>query len=211
MHRLARSAAAVITVTAAAGVVLLYGDFVAGRSGAALLWRSIDFFSFFTVESNLLVAGLTGAFALASGARGATLIKRPAVAGAASLYIAVTGVTYYVLLSAIYHPVGLGLLATNLLHYVVPPAYVAFWLVFVPKGALGLRAAAAWLAFPIAYAAYTLIRGPFAGLYPYPFIDAAALGYAGVLRSVAGLIVGFALAAILIVALDRLMGRLRRT
>ena len=204
--RFARLAAALIALAAVAGVVLLYRDYVAGKSGAELLWKTIDFFSFFTVESNILVAALTGALAIGVDSR----VTRPAVAGAACLYIAVTGVTYFYLLRKIHHPEGLALLAVNLLHYTVPPAFVVFWLVFVPKGSLGVRGAVAWLVFPIVYAAYTLIRGPFVGFYPYPFIDVATLGLAAVLRNIVNFVIGFAVAAALIVAVDRLIGRMQR-
>jgi hypothetical protein len=104
-------------------------------------------------------------------------------------------------------PRGLILVAIILLHYVVPPAYVGFWLLFVPKGQLKPHHIAAWLIFPVAYVAYSLVRGAVTGWYPYPFLDVAAVGYASVLSTVALMILGFSLVAALLVAIDWLMGR----
>lgn len=201
----ARLSAATIAVAAVVGIVLLYRDYVS-KSDGGLAIRTIQFFSFFTIESGLLVAVFTTALALAPTRRETVLIGQPAVAGAICLYASVTGVTYYFLLRHLYDPHGAELVATNLLHYVVPPAFVAFWLVFVPKGTLDVWSAAKWLIFPAVYAAYTLIRGAFAGWYPYPFVDVTVLGYVGVALSIARFILGFAAAALLILAVDRRIG-----
>jgi hypothetical protein len=34
-----------------------------------------------------------------------------------------------------------------------------------------------WLAFPVVFAVYSLIRGPIVQWYPYPFLDPRAHGY----------------------------------
>jgi hypothetical protein len=201
LHRrpLARIAAGLIAATSALGIVFQYPDFVVGKTSAAALKSTVDFFSMFTIETNILVCALTTAIALGQGGR----IARPTVAGAACLYIAVTGLTYFVLLRPIYHPEGITLVAINLLHYAVPLAYVAFWLAFIPKGRLTLRSAATWLVFPAAFNAYTLVRGAATGWYPYPFLDVTTLGIAAVLRTTAMILIGFAVGGALIVAADR--------
>jgi hypothetical protein len=204
LGRVERAAAILIAATSLVGAVLLYRDHVLGKAGWPVLWSTFDFFSLFTVESNVLVMIVTGALALAERR------ARPAIAGAVCLYIIVAGVTYYLLLSAVYHPEGPSLVAVVLLHYVVPPAYVLFWLAFIPRGRLAFWHVAAWLVFPVAFVAYTFGRGAIVGWYPYPFLDVATLGYATVISTVAVLVVAFSAVGILIVAIDRWMARLAR-
>jgi len=202
-----RPAAAAIAIAALIGVAFHYPDFVLGKDAWSVVWSTVDFFSKFTIECNLLVAAITAAIAV--DRRG--VITRLRVASAACIYLLVAGVTYAVLLNDVYHPEGITLIAIVLQHYVVPPAYFVFWLLFVPKGELSVRDAAIWLFFPLAYTGYSLLRGAVIGWYPYPFLDAGALGYGAVLQTVALMILGFSLVGLLLIAIDRAMGRrLRR-
>jgi hypothetical protein len=138
-----RSAAALICAAALIGVVLQYRDFVVGKEGWAVLWSTIDYVSLFTIESNLLVAILTACVALGRF----EVAEHPVTAGAACLYVIVAGVTYLFLLSPVYHPEGLTLLAVNLTHYVVPPNIHFFWLLFAAGTDLKLRTVGKWLLF----------------------------------------------------------------
>ena len=56
--------------------------------------------------------------------------------------------------------------------------------------------AVAWLAYPAAWFAYTLIRGSAEGWYPYPFVDVGQHGYGRVFLNAAVLLIGFVAAAI---------------
>jgi hypothetical protein len=95
------------------------------------------------------------------------------------------------------------------LHYATPILFLAFWLFAVIKGRLTLDVVPKMLVFPVLFAAYTLIRGPLAGWYPYPFLDAGSLGYGQVAANIFFLVAAFAALALLLVAIDRLIGRLR--
>ena len=46
-----------------------------------------------------------------------------------------------------------------------------------------------WVIYPLFYLGFVLVRGKLTGFYPYPFIDAKTLGYAGVAANTAGLLV----------------------
>jgi hypothetical protein len=199
----ARTAAGVIAAAAVTGMALQYTDFVLGKDFWAVVWSTVDFFSKFTIEINLLVALVTGAVALGRG----DVMSRPALTGGTCLYSLISGVTYALLLRDVYHPEGLILVAIILLHYAVPTAFAVYWLLFVPKGELRPIHIAAWLVFPSAYVAYSLARGAVIAWYPYPFLDVAAVGYPAVLQTVALMILGFSLVAVLLIAIDRLMGR----
>jgi len=159
---------------------------------------------YFTVLTNILVAVVLTAAAMGriSGALGDLELQ-----SAALLYILVVGLVYLILLSPLLDPKGWGWLADALLHYAVPVLYLVYWLVCVPKGSLRWSQPTMWLAFPLAYFAYALIRGGLTGRYPYPFIDVAALGYGRVFVNAAMLTVACWVGGLVIVAVDRALGR----
>jgi len=194
-------------VAAAAGffglalqLVLIIGATTA--SGGTAVWAVFNFFCFFTILSNVIVAAMLARVALGR-APAAPLL------GAATLYIAVVGITYSVALRHIWDPQGWQLIADRVLHDVVPVLACLFWLVFVPKGRLSVRIIPSWLIFPIAYLGWSLARGAVDGWYPYYFIDAGKLGYAVMARNALVVTALFALVALVIVGFDRLLGQRR--
>jgi hypothetical protein len=88
------------------------------------------------------------------------------------------------------------------LHDVLPPLYLLYWIVFVPKGTLRWTDPIHWLGFPIAYFLYVVLRGAFVGTYPYAFLDAAALGYWRLVVNGAILLAAFLTTGYLCVAID---------
>jgi hypothetical protein len=142
-------------------------------------FSAANFFSYFTIQSNLIAAAVL----LAAGA--VALRGRPAGErldmwrGAATLYIATTGIVYSALLAADAPDL---LRWTNLvLHYVMPLAVVADWALDRPRRPIPFRRALVWIAYPGLFLAYTLVRGEIAGWYPYDFLDVADRGYPAVL------------------------------
>jgi hypothetical protein len=202
-----RRAAALVALLAIVGLILEYQTYAAGYSGARLFWRTVDFFSFFTVEANVLVAIVAAASIFAPRSRAAARLAGAPVAGAACLYACVAGATYFFLLRYRHHPTGLALVADNLLHYLVPTAYLALWVGGLPKAGLTLRTLARWMIFPSLYLAYALFRGPRTGFSPYPFIDVAKLGYVGAALNVLALSLAFMGTGAVLVWLSRLVHR----
>lgn len=146
----------------------------------ALSFSFVNFFSFFTILSNVFVSivFVLSALYLAQG-------KRPSptddiLRGASVLYMTITGVVYAILLSGI--DVDLSLQWVNLqLHYIMPIVVVLDWLYQPQLSKLNLKRIIPWLLFPAIYLVYTLIRGPIVSWYPYPFLDPANVGgYGGV-------------------------------
>jgi hypothetical protein len=178
------------------------------ESDISVTGRVVNFFSYFTILSNILVA-----IALSAVAYGATrsALVWPSVQTGLALYIAVTGITYFVILRHVWEPTGWARVADQLLHYLMPILYLLFWALFVKKGTLSFRSVPWFLIFPIGYAAYTLIRGPGVRWYPYPFIDASALSASELVINITVLVVAFAVIAVLLVAIGRGMGRARIT
>jgi hypothetical protein len=140
-----------------------------------------NFFSFFTIQSNVFasVIILGGATMLLRGKRHDSYdLWR----GAATLYMVVTGIIFALLLSGL----DAGALTAvpwdnTVLHYIMPIAVFADWLMDAPKRSIVFRQALLWLLYPIAYLAYTLIRGHVVAWYPYPFLNIHEKGYIAVL------------------------------
>jgi hypothetical protein len=139
-------------------------------------FNTVNYFSYFTNLSNLL--GAIVLLRVGLGARRTLAVEL--VRGAATLYLIVTFLVYAVLLSDI--PLGILLPWVNtVLHQIVPIAVLLDWVFSPPEHRLELRRSLIWLALPIVYLVYTLIRGVKIGWYPYPFLDPSKVrGYGGV-------------------------------
>ncbi|WP_370968569.1 Pr6Pr family membrane protein [Amycolatopsis sp. cg9] len=135
--------------------------------------RVANLLCFFTIDSNVLVA-LTAALIALGRARGRlfTVLLLDALVG-----IIVTGIVYQVALAGLYELHGLAFFADTMLHKVTPIVFVLGWLLVAPRGALTWRTVWWSLLYPLAWLAFTLPRGALTGFYPYPFVDAGALGY----------------------------------
>lgn len=154
-----------------------------GSTGEALLLYT----GFFTILSNLFVALSASAQAWAPRSR----LAGGSLRGCATTAIVLVGLGYHLLLRDIWDPQGWQRVADNLLHYVVPVAALAHWLWFRLREPLPAWSPLAWSLYPSAYFAYALVRGEWLGVYPYPFIDVAALGYPRALANAAVLLVAY--------------------
>ncbi len=80
-----------------------------------------------------------------------------------------TGIVYAVLLAGKHDTIPW---ANDVLHRLMPVAVALDWLLDPPHAPLPLRRVVlAWMAFPLLYIAYTLVRGPLVHWYPYFFVD----------------------------------------
>jgi hypothetical protein len=153
-----------------------------------------NFFSFFTIQSNILA--VCALFLLVAVPRER---RTPLVDGARSaavLYIAITGVVFALLLAGLQEELQTTTSWVDfVVHKLVPVALVLDWIVDPPRHRLPWWTVLAWLGYPAAWLVYTLVRGEIVDWYPYPFVDVSELGYGGVLARSAVLTVGFALGA----------------
>jgi hypothetical protein len=144
-----------------------------------IAFQFVNFFSFFTIESNiasvvLLAIGASYVFLRRSDPHWFTLFRVIVVT-----YMGVTGVVYNLLLRGVEIPQGTTVEWSNEILHVIAPAYlVVDWLFAPGRTPLNWRAIRAIVIFPIVWAAYTLIRAPFAidertgkPWYPYPFLN----------------------------------------
>jgi hypothetical protein len=137
--------------------------------------RGFNVFAFFTIQSNILIAVASLLLAARTERRSmsfAVLRMTGLVA------ITITGIIYHVALRGLFELDIWGLAADQLLHTVVPVMAVAGWIIFGPRRLVSTRIALLSLFFPVAWLAFTLVRGAFVPFYPYPFIDVTVLGYA---------------------------------
>ncbi|WP_411738736.1 Pr6Pr family membrane protein [Pseudomonas sp. BF-R-16] len=171
--------------------------------GASLLGGLVSFFSYFTVLSNTLVATVLTCALTSRESAARRWFLQPWVSSGVVVSIAVVGLAYNILLRHLWHPEGWQWLADELMHDVMPLLFLAWWWLCVPKGTLRLRHIALWVIYPLLYFAYALLRGHLLAVYPYPFIDVDKLGYPQVFANAGGLLAGFVVIALLVIALDR--------
>ena len=140
----------------------------------------LNFFSYFTIESNVfaaLVFLVTGAAAL----RGLRSEPFGALRGAATLYMTLTGIIYFLLLRGLEASLQTPTPWVNtVLHYLTPLAALTDWLVAPPERSIRFRQVRVWLLYPAVYVLYTLARGAALAWYPYPFLNPAHQGYGSV-------------------------------
>lgn len=188
-------------------LILQYGLMLKGdpQTGAGEL--TLNFFSYFTILSNLMVALALTAPAVAPRSRLGRWSLSESVRAAVTMYIVVVGVVYHFLLAPTWNPQGWSLLANTLLHYVMPIAFAVDWLAFTPKGRLRWVDPARWLAVVLFYGGWTLLHGKLSGWWPYWFVDVDQLGLSKVTVYFAGLLIFFLIVGLVVVAIDRAFGR----
>jgi hypothetical protein len=176
---------------------------LASQHGKSIAGGLEVFFSYFTVLTNLLICvSLTLSLAAPWSALGRWCSRPSTVAGIATSILFV-GLSYHFLLRHVWNPQGAGLIADVLLHYVVPAFYVTYWWFAASKAEISWMNPVTWSLYPTLYLVYALIRGSIIGSYPYPFIDAAALGYGRTFVNAFGFLFVFIALGCLFVALSR--------
>ena len=186
-----RSIMAVLVITAIA--VQLVHTLRATPPGSA-----VNFFSYFTIESNLIAAAVFIIGAIPGRYQRARWYDY--VRGAATTYMSVTGAVYATLLSDLPAAADSTIPWVNeVLHYLMPLAVFLDWLFVPPRRRIKVRLAVAWAAYPVAYVAYVLVRGSVVNWYPYPFLNVDMHGYRGVFLNCLGIAIGAALAVSAIV------------
>lgn len=171
--------AVVVAATVIAQLVLLVGggqdvNTTAATAPVPLATKLLRFFSYFTVQSNLLVL-----------AAAVSLVIRPHRDGPvwrvlrldALLGIAVTGVVFATLLSDLVQHSGIGTWFNAGFHQFSPVLALAGWLLFGPRPRIDARTIRWAFVWPVAWLAYTMVHGAITGWYPYPFLNADKLGY----------------------------------
>lgn len=195
-------------LAAAAIIVAIAGQFVQSWSMVPdRLSFVVNFFSFFTILSNaltsiVLLIGAWYAFTRAADPPWYNLVRACAVT-----YMATTFVVYNLLLREISLDQATTVPWSNEILHVWAPLYVIVdWVLAPGRRHIEWRRLWTIAIFPLAWAAYTLIRGAMVGWYPYPFLDPAiepGVGYGGVLVYVIAIASFILLVGAGIIALSR--------
>jgi hypothetical protein len=197
MHRLARLTFGVLTFVAIGRQLVIH-------VGAG--YSVVNFFSYFTNLANVFAAGvlLRGAALSWTGREPSPADQR--LRGMAVVYMTVVGVVFSILL----RNEDLGALRpwiNVLLHYVMPVAVVADWLL---RPGTTLAGARDWLlvpAGPLLYVVYVLVRGAIVRWYPYPFLDPRLGGYGSVAAHVIAIVALFVMTQWGVAGTTRLLRR----
>lgn len=155
------------------------------------LWRQARYFT-------ILTTWLLAISFLAIAATGRT---RAAWATGLTLWSAIVGVVYHLLLAR--DLTGLRWWTDQGLHTLVPIAVVLWWVLCAPKSGLRPIHAIWWLIWPGLYVAYALIRGEIDGKHPYFFIDPPLTGWPKVILWMIGLTAFFWISGLLAVFAGR--------
>jgi hypothetical protein len=187
-----------------AALVLQYLLVLMGESGPDAVRRTINFFSYFTILTNVLVVlAFLGPTLLGEKAMG-RLFARPGVRTAIALYIIIVSALVFFILRHLTNFQGLDLLCDILLHYIMPALFVIDWAFFVSKAELQRRDMLGWLWYPVIYLAWTFVHGALSGFYPYPFLNTEVLGVGRVLLNELGLLAVFLALGSVLIPLGRL-------
>lgn len=193
-----------------AALLMQYVLVLTGTLGADPFTRSVNFFSYFTILTNILAAlALTLPWLAPQSALG-EFFSRPTVRTAIAAYIIIVMTIVYFVLRHLTELQGWDFVADLLLHYVMPVLFVIDWLFLVPKQTLKMTDSLRWLAFPIIYLVWTFIHGAYSSFYPYPFLNGAELGNARVLLNEAGLLMIFLVVGFVLVSGGRLLDKLHK-
>ncbi len=207
MHGAARGWRILFAVVGWSGLVAQY-VLLLSEGTRSVVGSTVVFFSYFTILTNVVVALALTAPALFPDSRLGRWTATEGVRAAVAMYIAVVGVIYHTLLDATWNPQGLLFYVNQILHTVMPIAFVLDWLLFVPKGRLRWIDPVKWLAYPLAYGVFTVIHGQIIGWYPYWFIDIGALGWGRAVANFAALLAFFLVLGLIVAALDRALSAL---
>ncbi|RYY44079.1 MAG: hypothetical protein EOO06_18735, partial [Chitinophagaceae bacterium] len=166
----------------------LFAALIAAAAGTSVILQfffktgsAANFFSFFTIQCNILVAITAASAAFFPTTGVGRFFTSTSVQTAVALYIFIVALVYNTVLRGLVPLEGWNLFLDTMLHVVNPLLYLSYWfIVSRKKSLLEYKNGLYWLIFPFAYLVYSMIRGAMVGWYPYPFLNAAQKGYATV-------------------------------
>lgn len=172
----------------------IHNDFVA-----------VEYYSYFTIQSsliNVVILALSGLVAVRLRAESSLLgVLRASVVS----YAVVTAVVYNVLLRGLPDEGYVGVQWPNeVIHVWVPLFLLLDWLFSPARPVLRMRDVRIVVIYPIAWLAFTIVRGLLDGWFPYPFLEPNGPdGWGGVLVYVLGIAAFIIAIAVGLIAISR--------
>ncbi|PJJ84602.1 Pr6Pr family membrane protein [Mucilaginibacter auburnensis] len=177
------------------------------EKGRTLGGAIVQLLSYFTIQTNLLLALLLSLLVLKPQSKLGRFFAAPHVIGAMAAYIIIVGLVYHFMLRTQFHPVGLFKTTSDIFHILSPIAFVLFWLFLVKKTRIKWINVLLWLVYPLFYTIYVLIRGAFTSYYPYNFLEVSTLGFDKVMVNCGFLLIGFIILNAVLILISRLVAK----
>ncbi len=192
------------------GVVALVLQFVLSMQAYLGTGRDIPgalgtFFTYYTILTNIVLVLIY--LSEIGGAKWLEIFRSLDTRGTmvAAMVLVMTFVHFY--LRGLASLSGLPLLGDRLLHYATPIIYVVWWIVAVQHGPLLIRKLP-WMLLPtFLYFLLVMARGAWVHEYPYPVLNAVALGYPHVLLNAVYLTIGLGALCLVVIGIDELLGK----
>ncbi len=165
------------------------------------------YFSYFTNEINLY----TGVVLVISGLLPRDRLPRwwDGLRGAAAVYLAVTFFVFALLLEGTPAAGTVTPWVNVVVHRLMPLVLLLDWLLIPAAYPSRWWRPLAWIAYPVVFLGYSLVRGLIIDWYPYPFLDPRGPdGYLGLFASAGAVVIGFFAAALVFDQIGRLRRRL---
>ncbi|MER9948857.1 Pr6Pr family membrane protein [Mesorhizobium sp. M0047] len=179
------------------------------EAGRSLLGSIVFVFSFFTILTNIGAVLVYASLLSPAGYAWLPAFAGTRIRAGVAVSIALVFIIYAAVLAQLWQPQGLFLLCDVLLHYVTPVLFVLWWLTSGADGRTRWSDISWWVLYPVAYLIYALMRAPFAGEVPYPFLDVARNGPASVAISAAAITGLFLVLCVVAVLADHNIARTR--
>ena len=167
----------------------------------------LRFFSYFTVDTNILVALCFTFIFLGKSSRLGKLFTKAATITALTVYITIVGIVYNTILRLTWDPQGLQRIVDELLHSVIPIYFILFWVIFTPTEGLKYKHAFSWLIYPLVYIFYAVIHGAITKFYPYLFVDVTRHGYGKVLFNAGMILLAIFVLSLVLIATGKVTGK----
>ena len=167
----------------------------------------LRFFSYFTIDTNILVALCFTFIFLGNGSRLGKLFTKATTITALTVYITIVGIVYNTILRLTWDPQGLQRIVDELLHSVIPIYFILFWVIFTPTEGLKYKQAFSWLIYPLVYIFYAVVHGAITKFYPYLFVDVTRHGYSKVMFNAGMILLAIFVLSLVLIATGKATGK----
>ena len=174
----------------------------ASSNGISKSTAILNFFSYFTILTNLLVAASITVRLFLPNSNWGYFFSKITTQTAIAVYILIVGLVYSIALRRIWDPQGLQLLADRILHDVIPLLYLLTWLLFTPKTNMNWQKSFIWLLFPLGYLVMALTRGWMTNWFSYYFLNFIELGWGKVLLNIVMIAAFFFVVSLLLIFIN---------
>ena len=96
--------------------------------------------------------------------------------GGVTVYITITGMVFVIILQNGFQQIGFDKIGSIICHYIMPILTVGFLIYYRKEYKFCFKDIFIWIAFPILYIIFVLIRGSITNDYIYPFFELNSLG-----------------------------------